>query len=100
MRSLATRVAVTAREAIATGLAPHVVLPWLGLGGLHDGASGRLPRLELLVELRRELPLLVGCVRRRERVLPEVHGGCPSQDSDADDEKERADALSHDRTTE
>jgi len=87
------RVAVTAGEAIATGLAPHVVLPRLGLGGLHDRTPGRLVGLELLVELRRKLPLLVGCVRRRERVLPEVHGGCPSQDSDADDEKERADAM-------
>jgi hypothetical protein len=87
-------VAVAAGEAIATGLALYVVLPRLGRrGGLYDGASGGLPRLELLVELRLGLALLVGCVRRRERVLPTVHGGCPSQDSDADDEKERADAM-------
>jgi hypothetical protein len=93
-------VAVVGRQAVAACLAPYVVLPRRRRASLRDGTAGRLPRLELLVEFRLELPLLVGCVRRRERVLPEVHGGCPNQDADADDEEERAEAMSHGRITE
>ena len=71
-----------------------------GCPGATTGFGGPASSSRTAVEVRLEPPLLVRCVRRRERVLPEVHGRGPGEDADADDEEERAEAMSHGSTTE